>query len=116
MRFRLPAFHVLLGLAAILVAAPTTLPAWQAAGSPDPTPAPRVLRPQGAQPISPAAAQRGEPATVVIDDGAPSQPGSSGKAATRLAPSPTAPAAGREASAAVTAKEPVIEAARLKGI
>jgi tetratricopeptide (TPR) repeat protein len=114
MRFPLPVFHVLLGLAAILFAAPTLLLAWQSAGSG--TPAPRVLRPQGAQPISPAAAQRGEPATVVIDDGSPSQPGSSGKAATRLAPSPTAPAAGREASAAVPGSEPVIEAARLKGI
>ncbi len=120
MRFLLSAVRVSLGLAAVLFAAPALLPAWQTAGPrgdlKGPTPAPRVLTPQKAQPISPAAAQRNEPATVVIEDSSPPRSSVSGKATTRLSPSAPPPVAGGETPAAVPDREPVIEAARLKGI
>lgn len=107
---RLP-YQIVVFVLASLWAESLPLRAWQ---SGEPTPAPRVLSPQKAQPISRDAAQRSEPATVTIrDDAGPSSASPSQVRST----SPAAESVMKIEPATQAAEvEPLIEAAMLKGI
>ncbi len=107
----------------VVVLLPANVFAWQETAPPilrvggpaaagESTPVPRVLSPQSAQPISPDAAQRSEPATVLIEDNSPP------KASVRIVPQRRAATTAEpaETSAKPSTNEPTVEAALLKGV
>lgn len=91
----------------------------QAGGLPDAEAddaAPRVLSPQGAQPISRDAAQRSEPATVVIEDSSPPASTPAGSSVRMTTPAAGAKPGPRSTATTLKTSEPTVESARLKGM
>jgi tetratricopeptide (TPR) repeat protein len=110
-----------------LLAWPALVLAWQTpkgrpvvkAGGLPPEEPPRVLSPQAAQPISRDAAQRSEPATVVIEDSPPPASTTSSTppaSSVRMSKPPAGSKPAPETAARLKPADPVVEAAKLKGI